>query len=151
MSKRITAILLSAVMAAVFSVVCSGQDKLPRGVPVEMDKEMFLKRIADYKNNPNEFKYLGDKPAIIDFYATWCGPCKQVAPIVADMAREFSGKIHVYKIDIDKEPELAKVFGIQSIPAFLFIPKKGEPRMVVGAMDRKTFRETLNANLFGKE
>ena len=124
MSKRITAILLSAVMAAVFSVVCSGQDKLPRGVPVEMDKEMFLKRIADYKNNPNEFKYLGDKPAIIDFYATWCGPCKQVAPIVADMAREFSGKIHVYKIDIDKEPELAKVFGIQSIPSFLFIPKK---------------------------
>lgn len=151
MSKRITAILLSAVMAAVFSVVCSGQDKLPRGVPVEMDKEMFLKRIADYKNNPNKFKYLGDKPAIIDFYATWCGPCKQVAPIVADMAREFSGKIHVYKIDIDKEPELAKVFGIQSIPSFLFIPKKGEPRMVVGAMDRKTFRETLNANLFGKE
>ena len=144
MSKRITAILLSAVMAAVFSVVCSGQDKLPRGVPVEMDKEMFLKRIADYKNNPNEFKYLGDKPAIIDFYATWCGPCKQVAPIVADMARDFSGKIHVYKIDIDKEPELAKVFGIQSIPSFLFIPKKGEPRMVVGAMDRKTFRETLN-------
>ena len=151
MSKRITAILFSAVMAAVFSVVCSGQDKLPRGVPVEMDKEMFLKRIADYKNNPNEFKYLGDKPAIIDFYATWCGPCKQVAPIVADMAREFSGKIHVYKIDIDKEPELAKVFGIQSIPSFLFIPKKGEPRMVVGAMDRKTFRETLTANLFGKE
>ena len=151
MSKKITAILLSAVMTVILSAICSGQDRLPKGAPVEMNKEMFLERITDYKNNPDEFKYLGDKPALIDFYATWCGPCKQVAPIVADLAKEFSGRIRVYKIDIDKEPELAKLFGIQSIPSFLFIPKKGEPKMVVGAMDRKTFREAINANLFGKE
>ena len=149
MSNRFSKILLTVVLAAASCFLCSGQGK--KGVPIEMDKAMFIEKVADYVNNPDEFKYLGDKPALIDFYATWCGPCKQVAPIVADMAREFSGRIHVYKIDIDKEKELAKVFGIQSIPSFLFIPKKGEPKMIVGAMDRKTFREAVNTNLFGKD
>ncbi len=95
-------------------------------------KSDFLKNVWNYETNPQEWIYLGDKPAIIDFYADWCGPCKIAAPILEEISHEFAGKINVYKIDTEKEKELAAVFGIRGIPAFLYIPQKGKPVMTSG-------------------
>lgn len=95
-------------------------------------KEQFLKEIWNYKASPNEWKFLGTKPAIIDFYADWCGPCKIASPILEEVAQEYQGKIRVYKIDTEKERELASVFGVQSIPSFLYIPAEGKPVMMAG-------------------
>ena len=113
------------------------------GRPTEMTKAMFVEKIADMDAAQTEFKYKGDKPAIIDFYATWCGPCKMVAPIMAEIAKEKAGKIDVYKVDIGKEKELADAFGIQSIPTVLFIPMKGKPIMTQGAMPKSEFEKVI--------
>ena len=102
------------------------------GGSVKLTKETFLKNVWDYQNSPQEWKYKGDKPAIIDFYADWCGPCKIASPILEEISQEYAGKIHVYKIDTQTERELASVFGIQGIPAFLYIPQNGKPTMMSG-------------------
>ena len=112
--------------------------------PIHLDKSMFLSKVLDYEKNPNEWNYLGDKPAIIDFYATWCGPCKAVSPILEDLAKEYAGKIYIYKIDIDQEQELAAIFGIQSVPSFLFIPLKEKPQMAMGALPKENFLQIIN-------
>jgi thioredoxin 1 len=98
----------------------------------KLTKELFVKKIWDYTNSPNDWKYLGDKPAIIDFYADWCGPCKIAGPILEEIGTEYAGKIQVYKINTDQERELAQVFGITGIPAFLYIPATGKPVMMSG-------------------
>lgn len=116
---------------------------LSTGKPIEMTSEMFKQRIMDYEKNPKEWKYKGDKPAVIDFYATWCGPCKMTAPILDSLATEYAGRIYVYKVDVDKQQELASTFGIQSIPSLLFIPQKGEPKMSVGAMLRPQLEKAI--------
>ncbi len=110
---------------------------------LELTKEEFKKRVMDYESNPQEWKFEGDKPAIIDFYATWCGPCKQTAPVVEALAEEYNGKIDVYKVDVDQQQELAGLFGVQSIPTILFIPKDGQPQKVVGAMGKGQFEEVI--------
>ncbi len=99
---------------------------------VMMTNDRFLKEVWNYRDSPNEWKFLGNKPMIIDFYADWCGPCKIASPILEEVAKEYQGKIQVYKIDTDKERELARVFGIQSIPSFLYIPVNGKPVMMAG-------------------
>lgn len=104
----------------------------------------FIKKVYDFQTNPQEWKYEGNRPAIIDFYATWCGPCKTIAPILEEIAKEYDGKIDVYKIDVDKEKELAATFGISSIPALLFIPMKGKPEMQQGAMPKEQFQKIVN-------
>lgn len=114
---------------------------------LELTKEEFKKRVMDYEANPEVWKFAGDKPAIIDFYATWCGPCKQVAPIVEGLAEEYAGKIDVYKVDVDQQSELAGLFGVQSIPTILFIPKDGTPQKVVGAMGKGQFDEIIKQTL----
>ncbi len=108
----------------------------------KLDKKAFLEKIFDYEKE-KEWKYLGTRPAIIDFYADWCGPCKMVAPILEKVAAEFDGKLDVYKVDTDKEQELAGAFGIQSIPSLLFIPASGQPQMARGALDRASFDKVI--------
>ena len=109
----------------------------------------FKKKIMDYESHPDEWVFAGSRPAIIDFYTTWCGPCKMMAPMVESLAGKYAGKIDFYKVDIDQEPELASVFGIRSIPTFLFIPLKGNPTMQMGAMQKEDFEEIIG-KMMGK-
>ncbi len=99
---------------------------------IMLTKADFLTKVMNYEENPQEWKYLGDKPCLIDFYADWCAPCRTTSPILEELAKEYSGKINIYKIDTQKEQELAMVFGIQSIPAFLYCPMEGKPTMSAG-------------------
>lgn len=110
---------------------------------IALTKAEFLRRVMDYETNPQEWKYLGDKPAIIDFYADWCGPCKAVAPIMEELAEEYDGKIYVYKVNTGEEEELSALFGIRSIPFILFIPMEGKPQMAQGAMPKDTFKQAI--------
>lgn len=110
----------------------------------------FKKQIMDFEANPQEWKYLGDKPAIIDFYATWCGPCKATAPVLEKIAEKYDGRINIFKVDVDKEQELAALFGVRSIPSLLFIPMSEKPQMATGAMMQNDFERAI-ANILLKE
>jgi len=103
-----------------------------------LTKETFLSKIFNYETN-KEWRFEGEKPCLIDFYADWCGPCKAVAPVLEELASDYEGKIDIYKINTEEEQELASVFGIRSIPSFLFIPSEGQPQMAMGALPKETF------------
>ena len=107
-----------------------------------LTKETFLTKVFNFDEN-KEWKFEGEKPCIIDFYAGWCGPCKMVAPILEELASEYDGKIDVFKIDTEKEQELAAVFGVRSIPSLLFVPKEGQPQMAMGALPKETFEKAF--------
>ena len=108
-----------------------------------LTKSEFLSKVANYEANPTEWIFLGDKPCIIDFYAAWCGPCKTIAPILEDLAKEYDGQIDIYKIDTEAEQELAGAFGIRSIPSILFCPMNGAPQMAQGAMPKNSFKNAI--------
>lgn len=109
---------------------------------IYLTKSDFIKRVMDYEKNRTEWIYKGDKPAIIDFYADWCAPCKKVAPALEELASEYAGKVYIYKINIDKEPELAGLFGVRNIPTFLIIPMKGKPQLSSGASSNHAENKT---------
>lgn len=128
------------------SILCSFAAEPPvvKVKPIELTKAAFLEKVFDYEKNTKAWKYEGDKPAIIDFYATWCGPCRITSPILADLAAEYGEDIYVYKIDVDKEPELASAFGVKSIPTFLFVPMGESPQIAKGALPKKAFKEAID-------
>lgn len=103
-----------------------------------LTKETFLNKVFNYEKN-KEWKFEGEKPCVIDFYADWCSPCKMVAPILEELAKDYDGKIDVFKVNTEEEQELASAFGIRSIPSFLFVPAEGEPQMALGALPKETF------------
>ena len=103
---------------------------------VHITKADFLKKVYDFEKNPDEWKYLGSQPAIVDFYADWCGPCRQLSPVLDKLAKEYSGKLTIYKVNVDNERGLATFFGIRSIPTLLFIPMKGKPQRSLGALSK---------------
>lgn len=109
-----------------------------------LTSENFATRIADL--NANEWKYLGDKPAVIDFYATWCGPCKAMTPVLEELSQEYAD-VDFYKLDVDQENEIAAAFGIRSVPTFLFIPKEGRPQMAAGLMPKSEFSNVIKQTL----
>jgi len=107
-----------------------------------LTKETFLSKVFNYEAN-KEWKYEGERPCLIDFYADWCGPCKMVAPILEELAKDYDGKLDIYKVDTEKETELASVFGIRSIPSLLFVPKTGQPQMAMGALPKETLEQAF--------
>ena len=109
-----------------------------------LTKAEFLSKVWNYEANPNEWKYEGDKPCIIDFYTTWCGPCKRLSPILEELAVEYKGKIVVYKINTEVERELAQVFQVRSIPTLLFCPLNDNPQINVGALLKEQLVEAIN-------
>ncbi|NQV17474.1 MAG: thioredoxin [Armatimonadetes bacterium] len=110
--------------------------------PEHLTLETFKEKVFDFEVN-KEWKFKGEIPAIIDFYADWCGPCKQVAPIMEELAKEYDGKVKIYKIDTEVERELVGMFGIKSIPSILFIPKEGQPQMTTGALPKENFVQII--------
>ena len=113
------------------------------GEVVVMNKEMFLKDVFDYENS-KKWTDKGDKPAIIDLYADWCGPCRQTAPIMKELAKEYAGKIIIYKVNVDRQKELAALFNATSIPLFVFIPMKGDPQLFRGAADKANYKKAID-------
>ncbi|WP_026474866.1 thioredoxin [Alkaliflexus imshenetskii] len=104
--------------------------------------ETFKAKVFDYVNN-KDWKYSGDRPCLIDFYADWCGPCKMVAPVLDELSKEYGDKLDIFKVDTEAERELSAVFGIQSIPSFLFVPMNGQPQMAMGALPKDTFEKAI--------
>ena len=113
---------------------------------IQLTGEGFRENIFDYAKE-EEWKYKGSLPAIVDFYADWCGPCKAVAPVLEELSEEYKDKVVIYKIDTDKEQELSTLFGIQSIPTLLFIPTDGQPMMQKGAIPKNAFKQIIEERL----
>jgi thioredoxin 1 len=111
-------------------------------VTENLTKETFLEKVFNYEKE-KDWKYSGELPAIIDFWAPWCGPCRMVGPVLEKIAEDYSGKLVVYKINTDEEQELAGAFGIQSIPSILFVPVNGKPQMAVGALPKTTIVDAI--------
>lgn len=108
----------------------------------QLTKDTFKEKVFDFETN-TEWNYKGELPAIIDFYADWCGPCKMVAPVLQELSDEYAGKINVYKINTDSEREVAGAFGVQSVPSLLFIPVGDKPQMAAGALPKSVFKEII--------
>ena len=121
------------------------------GEVIPMNKQMFIEKVFDYTQQTDEWKYKGDKPAIIDLYANWCGPCRQVAPILQELAKEYAGKIVIYKVNVDQEKELAALFQATSIPLFVFIPMNEAPQLFRGAADKATYKKAIDEFLLKKK
>ena len=105
--------------------------------------DSFKQKVFNYETN-KDWKYEGSTPAIIDFYADWCGPCKIVAPILEELQEEYGDKLVIYKVNTEEERELSAIFGIQSIPSLLFIPTEGQPQMAMGALPKETFKQAIS-------
>jgi thioredoxin len=108
-----------------------------------LTKETFLEKVFNYEVN-KEWKFEGNEPCIIDFYADWCGPCKMVAPILEELSEEYKGKVSIYKVDTEAEQELAAAFGIRSIPSMLFCPMDGQPQMAQGALPKHNLEQVIS-------
>jgi thioredoxin 1 len=111
-----------------------------------LNMDSFQEKIYDYKNN-TDWNYKGERPCIIDFYADWCGPCRMVAPILEELSVEFDGKVDIYKVNTEQEPDLAGMFDIRSIPSLLFVPKTGKPQMLLGALPKAKFVDIIEKTL----
>ena len=140
MKKTITCLLLTTGLTGYLSAQTPFRDKSDKnkGKVIHMDKQMFLDNIFDYTSGSTDWKYKGEKPAVIDFYAT----C-MVAPLLKSLAKEYKDQIVVYKVDTDKQKELSAAMGIQSLPTIIFIPKTGQPQIIIGAANKTTFRKAI--------
>ena len=143
-------ILASLIVFFALVSTLSAQTQKEESSVIQMNKQMFLDKVFDYTTGATEWKYLGNKPCVIDFYATWCGPCRMVAPILKDLAKEYGDQIVIYKVDTDKEKELSMAMGIQSLPTIVFIPQTGQPQVIVGAADKATFKRAIDEVLLKK-
>ena len=112
---------------------------------ITLTKKEFIEKVFDFTAQNKEWQYKGDKPAIIDFYADWCGPCRKLAPVLEEIATEQEGKLYIYKVNVDKEPEVATAFGIRSLPTLIFIPMKGAPSGFSGYAEKSELYKAINA------
>ena len=153
--KKTLALLAIAATTIIFSASCNAAGKETASqkeekTVVELNKSDFLEKIMNYEKNPDKWTYLGDKPAIIDFYATWCMPCKRLAPVLEELSKEYEGKVDFFKVDAEKERELSRVFGIQSYPTLIFIPKDGMPQVLMGAYPKEDMKTFIEQTFFPK-
>lgn len=144
--------MLAAALPGNLHAQAPAQDKADEnaGKVIRMDKQMFLDKVFDYTAGSTDWKYQGEKPAVIDFYATWCGPCRIVATTLKSLAKEYKDQIVVYKVNTDKQKELSAAMGIQSLPTVIFIPMTGQPQIIVGAASKATFRRAVEEVLLKK-
>ena len=153
--KRITTLLLTAGILLLSAVPngAAGQERKTgkndedMGKVQHITKAEFLQKVYNYEANPQTWKYEGTKPAIVDFFATWCGPCKALSPVLDELAAEYGDKLTIYKVDVDQERELAGAFGIRSVPTLLFIPADGEPSMSPGAPSKAQLKQIIDEHL----
>ena len=142
--------LFAAILLTMHGILAQSDNKKTENTSSEvivLTKKDFLDKIYNYEKNKESFVYEGTLPCIIDFYADWCGPCKRVEPILKELAKEYKGKIMIYKINTDNERELARAFGIQSIPTYFFITAKGEVQYLAGALPRESFVQIIEEHL----
>ena len=144
----ITAIAAVLLFAACGNAGAKTTERKGKGV-TELNSETFNEKVYDM--TLPELAYLGDKPAIVDFTATWCGPCQRIAPILEELAEEYKGDIVIYKVDIDKERGLAKAFNVSSIPAVMYIPLDGDPTMTIGARGKEKFKQEIKTLLMNED
>lgn len=135
------------VLALMTSLTTVAQEAKSASKVKHITYEDFIKEIWDFEKNPNEFVFKGSVPAVVDFYADWCGPCRMVGPIMEKMAEEYDGALNVYKINVDQEKKLASVFQVRSIPMVLFIPVEGQPMKQVGALPEKEYKKVIEERL----
>jgi thioredoxin len=151
--------ILFGIMISLLAVSCSAKkeeaknndQKVNKMGTIQLTKAEFLTKVMNYEKNPKEWVFLGNKPCIIDFYATWCGPCKMLSPIMEELAQEYAGKVDFYKIDTDQEQELAAYFGIQSIPTILFCPMGDKPQIAQGALPKETLKQAIDEVLMKQQ
>ncbi len=165
MNSKVKGILVAATAFAFSMVACSNQGEKNSSITIEtnsnkiennmttttttakktinLTRAEFLEKVANFEESPDKWVYLGDKPAIIDFYADWCGPCKMIAPVLEELAAEYEGQIYIYKVDTEAEQQLAAEFGIRSIPSLLFVPMGEDPQMAQGALPKDAFKQAI--------
>ena len=139
--------ILIALTIIAFGLTANAQDKTAESKVKHLTYKEFLSKVWNFESNPNTFVYKGKLPAVIDFYADWCGPCRRVAPIMEKMAKEYDGKLLVYKVNVDQEKDLSSVFNVTSIPMVLFIPMEGQPMKQVGALPEEGYRKVIEDQL----
>lgn len=140
-------VFLIAMVLIAATFTANAQDKKEESKVKHLTYNEFLKKVWDFEKDPNTFTYKGKLPAIIDFYADWCGPCRRVAPIMEKLAEEYDGKLLVYKVNVDQEKGLSTAFQVKSIPTVLFIPMEGQPMMQVGALPEEGYRKVIEEQL----
>lgn len=139
--------ILVALILVFAGITASAQNQQEASKVSHLTYKEFLNKVWDFEKEPQTFVYKGKLPAIIDFYADWCGPCRKTAPVLEKLANEYDGKMVVYKINVDQEKDLAAAFQVRSIPALLFIPTEGQPMMQVGAMTEAQFKDVIVKHL----
>ena len=140
-----TLLIALVILASVFTA--TAQDQKEASKVKHLTYKEFLSKVWNFEVDTNTFVYKGELPAVIDFYADWCGPCRRVAPIMEKLAAEYDGKLLVYKVNVDQEKELASAFSVSSIPMVLFIPVKGQPLKQIGALPEEGFRKVITEQL----
>jgi len=139
--------ILIAIAILAFGFAANAQEKKEESKVKHLTYSEFLKKVWDFEKNPNTFIYKGELPAVVDFYADWCGPCRRVAPVMEKLAEEYDGKLLVYKVNTDQERGLSAAFQVKSIPMVLFIPLEGQPMMQVGALPEEGYRKVVTEQL----
>ena len=138
-------LIAMVILATAFTA--NAQEEKKESQVKQLTYNEFLKKVWNFENNPNTFIYKGKLPAVVDFYADWCGPCRRVAPIMEKLAEEYDGRLLVYKVNVDQEKDLASAFQVKSIPMVLFIPMEGQPMMQVGALPEDGYRKVVEEQL----
>lgn len=146
LKKKMRKAIVITLICFAFSANIFAQEKKETKV-INLTYNEFVKKVWNFEKSPDTFKYEGELPCVVDFYATWCGPCRKVSPIMERIAKEYDGMLIVYKIDVDKEPKLSSTFGVRSIPTVLFIPKEGQPMKQVGALSEQQYKQIIENNL----